>query len=417
MFLAVDESIRSLEHALAASPADASARLRLASALAHAGRRGEALSVLDLDRVDAGAFAAARALADELWAAELSRLEPAVELRHGLDLRLDSASPLPDLSGELVLWDGEVGRIVVTSLETGENVFEGAGTIRRFHTRPFRGGFFFLDRARQAVRRLAWRAGRIEETQVAVEVDVDDVEPSPSGDLVVLTTGLSDLRRWHWEDDEPCPTPHQTAHRWPSLEPLVSVEGYDQEIDWDVGAFLDRTGRSQGRTVRPLDGSAPWEIPCDAGVSLSPLGRGVCVDYVRHSLVGVRRGWRVDALRRGPGSSSDIDGPLSLSEDGRGVRVIEGGFPIRLDLDVGTGEVLGTRRGREKGTTGTWHPRADVFVEHRFQHMKAAAVRGFEGRLLELPAAAQGVKWVLGGRGLIVIGGSDAARYELWRAR
>jgi hypothetical protein len=405
----VDETIRALEHALATTPDDTTSRLSLAAALGQAGRLSDALDRLDWGRIDAGSFAAARSLADELWSALISRFEPAAELRLG---DLDLMHLTVDLTGELAAWC-DSSRIVVLSLETGERLLDERAFPKDRWLRPVRRGFFFLDQRRRVVRELSWH-GRFAETEVPVALDVNVVGASPAGDLVELTTGVERLRRWHWEDDEPRPSAHQTIHRWPSLEPLVEVEGYSHEIDWDAGAILDATRRSSGRLARFFDGSPPREVPCD-GERLHPLGRGVCAEY-NHSLVSVRHGWRQDVLRYGGGErSTALDGSIVLSGDGRGLRVFHRGTPIRLDIDLETGAVLGHRQAREKLESGMWHPHADVWVEPLWEgETGPVAVRGFEERILVLPEGARGWPWLFGGRGLLV---SREGRAEVWRAR
>lgn len=408
----MDGTLRELEHALALSPRNDELRIRLASALARAGRRRDALATLALAAIGAEHFAAARLLADQLWLPALSKLEPALVLR---EAAMYEVSHTLDLSGRLAAWRSWNHRpgLEVTDLETGATLFADAALADPWPV-PVTNGFFLLDKERRLIRRLSLHEGRIEETSVDAAPDVDGLAASPSGELVALTEGHRRLQHWHWEDDEPRPQATQTIARWPGLEPVLAVPGYDNQFDWE-----SRVAVGFGTRVTPFDGSAPWTIESGTRDRLEPLGGGLLGNGFTLTVVGVRGGPLVQLVpgRSARGSTSSLDGFLALSSDGRGLRVVTNGHAVRFELEAG--QVVRASRDpseleKAPGTTvsGPWHPHADVLACRG----PVPSVRSLDAALATLPLDASPVAWVLDGEGLLLARTTvSRLRFEVWR--
>lgn len=398
-----DADLRELERALAAAPGDGEARLRLAQGLARAGQRGEALDRLDLALAGPTWFGASKGLADDLWAEELSRFEPskvafptAHPYRAGMAL---------DATGEWLAWTDPTGALRVGSLVTGELVSEGHGWLlctarARFFAHTRDGGFAVLECS----------ASGVSSRELPFPEPAELLAASPDGARVAAHFARTNETECGIFDAATL-APH-------FVERGASLSG---DVDWDE-EILELRGRDYVE-LRRFSGERLERHPTP-GRNLHLLGRGLAVEAGRYlSLRNLVRGWRT--VVGSTGSSG-----LSLSADGRGVRVIEDGKPLRVDIDLATGALLAAPPGYLAGASvgakpelHLWHPRTDALFERRrpgrgFEHH----LRSVDGReLVHLPVGHEPIAWTPDGHGLVVAvwgeGRTGEARFELWRAR
>lgn len=396
------ETLRELERALTESPTDGGARLRLAQALARAGRRREALDRLDLALVRDSWFGAAKTLSDELWQEQLARLERVHEFPtiRPFEARLDG-------TGEWLGWTDASGAVRVGSLASGRVVFEGRGWISCVARNRFFGG----NGASESTL-LECESGGVRSRTLDWKEPKHLLACSPEGARVAAQTT---------RDGAPVVGIYETA----SLEPLfeeTSGVSLSSDVDWEH-EILELRGAATTE-LRRFDGEVLETHPVP-GVATRLLGRGLVSEVRQRQGVRLRslvRGWRLPLGEPGTGR-------IELARDGRGVRFLTSKGPRRVDVDLDTGALLsdgGETPGKpEADGFSAFHPSTDALFVTTSKLSDPLVLRTFDGReLLRLPTAPRPLVkgcWTADGHGLVVLdlgsGRTGEARFEVWRAK
>lgn len=400
-----DESLRELERTVAVSPDDPGARLRLASGLARAGRRREALSHLEHLGASGPLPLEAASLGSVLWREELAALEPrmAVPGAHQVD------KVEVDPEGGVLAWSSGAGSLKVADLATGEVLASEPCLVRDvIFVRGRR--VFALDDMGARLLEVDVRGPVPEKRALAVEPFVRLLDVSPTGDRVLVQDRDVD-----------------GVYEWPTLAPVVRRRcgSVNAIVDWSAGLFVAVELGGRSVEVCPIaHGNAPGvSLPLSGRVGqLASLGHGLAAQSPGLTLHSLTARWRLPLVT----ANVELPAP-SLAPDGRGVRVVLGGTPVRFDVDLETGQLVRAPEGVERLARAAqrhdgqtfWHPRADVCAV-----MRAGSaffeLRATDGSVaLGLPANTAPERWTSGGRQLLTLRGAGSLGQvwlELWRA-
>jgi hypothetical protein len=397
-----DESIRSLERALAAEPSSGVARVQLARALVRAGRGREALARLDLATIDEGSFTAARALADDLWRDELSGLVRAAVIPAG-------RGPHHGESAVVVTPSGLVGWYSDWAMGGGFAVADLA-TARVIHSEP----------RHRSLRQIATR-DRVFSDEAPIEGGARIVSVDRSGAHVV---DLPPGGRFYDVDPagERVLVLHDDAlriHEWPSFRVLHERPRAGALIDWEESVLLVNDAKDE-RWFVPLGGGEPAPIPSErADYLFHRLARGVFAATGRGLRLYTWPGRHVIKLL--PAAPESVPQP-SLAADRRIVRIVLGGKPRRFEVDLERGEVVSTppnveKLARSNAETGHWHPHTDAVWRYRKDRLEELATPEHR-RVLILPAGVWPRAWSPDGHTLVCVSTLDSGErnVEIWRS-
>ncbi len=401
----MDESIRELERG--APDDDTGRRLDLLEALARVGRTNEALAALDLARIPGPWFPRAKELSEKLWADAITRLEPGITVPLGWKADWVLAG-----SGEVVAHQEEqFGATNVTELATGELVHVIAprrpGPWAEVH--ESKSLLSLADRIISADTReivsLEWDGHRIIEERHVFEVDSFDLlSVSPALDRVLL----DDFARV--ESDIPG-MERFGVYRFPSLEPVLERRERLGEavVDWSTRHLVCQDERGLVRAF-PFDGGAPSSLALELDIedTLVALRPGVLLcETLGVALHEIHGAWTLPLVE----SCRQLDAP-SASSDGRGVRLVADGTPVRFDVDFATGCLDAKRKGARQLARG-WHPHADI-CSVRIDDDDRTELRTLDGRILRNIAGGPPV-WSRDGRVAVSRERTDTLR--VWKTR
>lgn len=397
-----DAALRTLERAARESPTDGGARLRLARAHVRLGQRRDALAALDLPTLPWERFAEARALADELWEAELASLECVASLA------IDDFNLWWDREGRFVAWVQDSGELGIQDVVAARPVAPTPPIQARVIT--FSDSRLFLQHP---------SGGRVEELALDGGARTVAAGRLPSGlDLRGVSRQGDRLHVWH--RDTPEDPGFSRILAWPSLEPVGDDLPAVVDLFWDARhvVFLGRDDAGRYATLaRPVDGG-PSRTLSAAQWTHCELGPAVVKPGLR--LIDLAAGRDVTVVPRDDREWAPPFGSVSLSSDRRGVRFSREGRVARIDVDLAAGTVLtppeeAARRAdplpAASAVARGWHPHADVFAETR-------ALKTLDGRTLRsFPSTSQTMGWSREGDSLYVRTRTQAGfRSEIWRA-
>ena len=405
----MDESLQELERALRTTPADGSLRFRLASALVRAGRRGDALVHLASATIPDELRADARRLSAQLWQDELAALERTLAVPGAHAVGEVALEP----SGRLVAWAGQSGLRIAETGSGREVFFDADHRCGRLFAR--RGGFVSQSLPHAQDRdedRIRTDVLSIDASGEVVRRRVEDLrllDVSPEGDRLLLHD-----------------TQHEGVFRWPSLEAVLvqPCHAVSPVVDWGAGFLLGEAFRRL--TALPLDGSAGRSLGPGVGGSgaLLALGQGVAARSAPAlTLLGLERGWQLPLLKPRPHPPVP-----SLASDGRGVRLVLSGTPVRFEIDARAGTLLerpdrlealerAAPTADDRSPGGLWHPHADLYLERKRGGF--SELRGLDGSVVrKLPAGTWPCAWTEDGRQLLALRGAGEGKawIELWRS-
>ncbi len=431
-----DEDIRALERAVSETPTDGQARVRLAHALGRKGRRDDAIRALDLASFPDDGFLEARALADELWRAELSALELAkvITLPAGESV---IPGPVLDPTGRFVAFlasrepDVRTLRFCDTLTERELDVpwgwHEGVQEAPDpFNESEWRGPIpllVFTDRAFFAVNEVgtvlevSWGGANLETVNTRPPGFMID-EFSPEGDLV-LARGPGSTRG---------------VHLWPSRRPVITREripgwAFDG-VCWSEQLLITAMpAGNDGLQIFQLTGFDGMERALlGPNRTLESLGAGMMMAWEHErelSVHDLRSGREIEIAPRSWFRDSpprDVGWPPSLASDERTLRLTVRNVPRCVTLDRAKGCLTGNEDIRSwfmtPGRTQmppSWHPHtAALFVGPLGE--KDVLVQLPAERIFEIPAEKHAGRWSGDGHTVVVTAPTRRAnRIELWR--
>ncbi len=420
-----DEDIRALERAVSETPTDGQARVRLAHALGRKGRRDDAIRALDLASFPDDGFLGARALADELWRAELSALELAkvITLRAGESLL---AEPVVDRTGRFVAflaWDPNASALRLHDTVTGRELdipwrpdpshgFEG----RNGHDAllVFTNRAFYAVNEAGTVLEVSCTGANLEEVRTPLP-DSRIASFSPEGNLV-FDRGPGSI---------------SGVSSWPSRRPVITREqlpgwGFDA-VSWSEQLLTTAMpAGNEGLQIFQLTGFDGMERALlGPHRTLESLGAGLMIARQRElSIHDLRSGLEIEIAPRswfGEGPPHDVEWTPSLSSDERTLRLSVRRVPRCITLDRANGRLLGDEYVRswfaksgDNELPARWHPHtAALFV--RPAGGREALVQLPGAPLLELAEKDHAGPWSGDGHTLVVESELAADRIELWR--
>lgn len=389
-----DESLRSLERALAAAPSSGALRLQLARALVRAGRAREALDRLELETIEAAFFDDGRALADGLWRDELARLERRTVIPVGEGAGPDASdSALVVTADGLAGWRADLqrgGSFAIVDLERGTLLHESAPPhlATAIHASA---EAIFLEETSHLGRAL-------------VAFSRSGLERAPcEGRLVSVAPDGRRIAEWDGE--------RLRVREWPSMHVLVEAKGHEPLLDWEEGVFFLKAGAT--RRAVPFEGE-----PRDLDQAFTGrLGRGV---YAETGSALVLHAWPALAPIRILDPGVDPVPSPSLASDRRVLRIVLGGKPRRFEVDLERGVVVRApadkeRLARVNAETGRWHPHADAVFRYRKDRLMELVTP--EERLVVLPPGTWPRAWTPDGHALVTVSSEKGLRrLEVWQA-
>lgn len=383
-----DETIAELERALRAAPDDTEARLRLATALARAGRGGEGLDALPLAAIPRDAYPRAKQLSERLWRDEVAALERAAWIEApGVFGHLAWTKDAP-----LVAWQNPT-ETVIANRETGQRLEVVRGATRAVASR--RAIFVQPGRHSPVYAYELDASGRLGVvSQLLDREELLDVSPAGDRITVVPLVERSFGERWEMRLES------ASVLTWPGLERIAAhgCPRWTFSVDWERRVL---TIPGYGLEVA-FDGGVALERVPNAGFS---VGHGLLVD--------ARRGMKVHHL---PTSASwelvkgrTRAGAFSLARDGRRLRFVYGPKAYCF-------EIVPPRKARKThetvgGSGVAFHPDADLIAT-------GGMVADFDGRMVvDLGADATALDWSPDGRALAVKRSTEgrAVELEIWR--